>query len=476
MKNILVKNSYRHYSDKINKNENEQFKIYPDQIDKKNELDTEIRNAINTEFFDMLRQEKFGEHDQNIVEEYVKNYLKTKRYFFVDKKDEEAFIYQIVNDIFGFGVIQKYILDPSIQEIFVEGRKGIFYEQNGARYKSPLTFKSETAIRSVISKILAPINRKADESTPIVDARLPDGSRVAITLPPVALNGPTINIRKFKEDKFILEDYVKLGSMTEQMKEFLQLNVQAGLNILIAGGTGSGKTTLLNALCNEIPYSNDNDGKGMERIITIEDSAELKIPQPFVASWETKSKNAEGYGEVDSSSLLKHALRNAPDRIILGEMRDKVAFDVLQAVNTGHDGTMSTIHCENAKGAISRFADLVASSGILTPIEAAKQFGDSFHLIVFTEKYFDKDDNRFYRKVTQITYVAGSGASGASKLNLNIKEHDKIDPNKVFLQDLYVFNKIRKKFICKGFFPRELENKLLEKGLHYPESLFKAVK
>lgn len=474
MKKIVDKNSYRKFTTTTSVTEAEQLKIYPDQKEKKDALDSEVRNAINEEFFNMLRKDKFEKNDQKDVTEFVKNYLKQKKYFFVDKNDQKEFISQIVNDIFGFGVIQQYILDPEISEIFVEGHKGIFYEKNGARYKSELEFKNENSIRSVISKILAPINRKADESTPIVDGRLPDGSRVAITLPPVALNGPTINIRKFKEDKFTLDDYVRLNCMSPQMREFLSLSVQGGLNILIAGGTGSGKTTLLNALANEIPFSNE-DAKGIERIITIEDSAELKIPQPFVASWETKSKNAEGSGEVDSSALLKHALRNAPDRIILGEMRDKVAYDVLQAVNTGHDGTMSTIHCEDSKGAVSRFADLSASAGILSPVESKKQFCESFHLIVFVEKFFDKDDNKYYRKVTQVTYVAGSGFQGASKIGLSL-DFSKVDPNKPFLQDLYKYDKIKKKFVCSGFYPRELENKLREKGLTFPPELFKEVK
>ena len=167
--------------------------------------------------------------------------------------------------------------------------------------------------------------------------------------------------------------------------------------------------------------------------------------QPFVSSWETKAKNSEGYGEVDASALVKHALRNAPDRIILGEMRDKVAYDVLQAVNTGHDGTMSTIHCEDSNGAVTRFSDLAASSGIVTASDAKRSFGDSFNLIVFVEKFYDDHLKKHLRKITQITYVAGTGYQGASKLKLNIKP-DEADKDKVYLQDLYKYDKIKRKF------------------------------
>ena len=470
MKNLAQQNNYRKGIDSAGSEEREQKKIFPEDYEKKDTLDKEIRDKINDEFYALLKKETFDTSDQKTILEYVQNYIRVNKYFFVDNKDQTEFVNNIVNDIFGFGILQQFLADPEVQEIFVEGSKGIFYEKNGERINSNLRFKNENAIRSVISKILAPINRKADESNPNVDARLPDGSRVAITLPPLALNGPTINIRKFKKDKFTLDQYVEFESCSPQMKEFLKWSVKAGLNILIAGGTGSGKTTLLNALSNEIPTD-----RGLEHIITIEDSAELIMYQPFVSSWETKAKNSEGYGEVDASALVKHALRNAPDRIILGEMRDKVAYDVLQAVNTGHDGTMSTIHCEDSNGAVTRFSDLAASSGIVTASDAKRSFGDSFNLIVFVEKFYDDHLKKHLRKITQITYVAGTGYQGASKLKLNIKP-DEADKDKVYLQDLYKYDKIKRKFTCKGFIPVELQNKLKEKGYEYPPQIFEVVR
>lgn len=444
-------------------------KIFKDDEEKKANLDRDIRLAINRDFSAMLKKSKFTEEDQKTIYQYTTDYITKNEYFFVDKNDEDAFITGIVNDIFGFGVIEQLIEDPNVQEIWVEGRKGIFYEQNGRITSSDLKFRGEPNIFSLANKILAPINRKADETNPTVDARLPDGSRVAITLPPVALNGPTIDIRKFKKDKFTLDDYVKIGSASPQMKEFLTWSVRAGLNIIIAGGTGSGKTTLLNALSNEIPTD-----RGLEHIITIEDSAELQLYQRFVTSWETKPANSEGQGAVDSSQLLKHALRNAPTRIILGEMRDKVAYDVLQAVNTGHDGTMSTIHCEDSAAAITRFADLAASSGIIDIKEAKRSIGDSFNLVVFVERFWDERDQSYYRKITQITYICGNGRQGASRAGL--KNPEKADPDKVYLQDLYGYDKIDHAFFCKGFTPTELVNKLKSKKYEYPKDTFKATK
>jgi pilus assembly protein CpaF len=466
LKDYKKQNNYRRFKKENAPGSNNGKKIFKDDDKKKADLDKDIRSAINKDFSAMLKKDKFEDNDQKAIYQYVKNFIQSNGYFFTDKSDEEIFITSIVNDIFGFGTIQQLIVDPKVQEIWVEGRRGIFYEQEGKIIQSELKFRGEMPIFSLANKILAPINRKADETNPTVDARLPDGSRVAITLPPVALNGPTINIRKFKKDKFTLDDYVRIGSASPEMKEFLTWSVRAGLNIIIAGGTGSGKTTLLNALSNEIPAD-----RGLEHIITIEDSAELQLYQTFVTSWETKAANSEGQGAVDSSQLLKHALRNAPTRIILGEMRDKVAYDVLQAVNTGHDGTMSTIHCENSAAAIRRFADLAASSGIISTEEATRSIGDSFDLVVFVEKFWDERDKKTYRKITQITYIAGTGTQGASRIKL--KNLDKADPNKVYLQDLFDYDKRNHTFVCSGFFPTELDNKLKAKKYQYPDGLFK---
>lgn len=455
----------------LNKNNMENI-IYKDDVQKKKELDKEIRTGINKEFFELLKKDvqSFTDDDKQSIINFINNYIKIKRIFFDDRDDEEHFVSVIVNDIFGLGVIQNLVNNPQIEEIWVEGTTPIKYKIKGETVESKLSFKSDSAVVSLINKILAPINRQANESNPTVDARLQDGSRVCIVLPPIALNGPSINIRKFKKDKFILDDYVRLNSCSSTMAEFLKNSVKAGLNILVAGGTGSGKTTLLNALSNEIPSD-----RGIEHIITIEDSAELNFYNTFVSSWETKNKNTEGYGEVDSSQLVKQSLRYAPDRIILGEMRDKVAYDVLQAVNTGHDGTMSTIHCESSAGAVTRFAELASTSGYITTEEAKRDLANSFDLIVYVERFYDDVAKETYRKITQITYVAGSGEQGATKIGKKISKDEKIDPSKVWLQDLYKYDKLKRKFVCTGFVPTELVKKLEEKNYAYPQGIFNKV-
>ncbi len=446
--------------------ENLRQRIGPNDHEKKRELDKEIREEIQRVHFELLKQSSFTKNDERKINEFIDDYIKKKRYFFMDPEDRKTFINDIINDIFGLGIVEALQTDPTVTEIWVVGKKRVWYERNGKRYLSNLQFKDEQSIRNLISKILAPINRSVDEMNPIVDARLKDGSRVAITIPPVALNGPEINIRKFKESKFTLDNYVNIGSCSRAMQKFLSTSVKAGLNILICGGTGSGKTTLLNALSNEIDATNGN-----ERIITIEDSAELKIYQDFVSGWETKNKNSEGVGGVNPSQLVKHALRNSPDRIILGEIRDAVAFDVLQASNTGHDGTMSTIHANDCKGAVKRFGDLVSGEGTLTSRDAQMSFCETFDLIVSVQKIVANDPNEpAIRAITQITYIAGFGAIGMEKCG--IKTKDKKIEERAYLQDLFSYDIKTGKFSSSGFVPSELINKAEKKNFPYDMSIF----
>ena len=370
----------------------------------------------------------------------------------------------IVNDIFGLGVLEGYINNPDIQEIWVSGPKKIYIDRLGKRERSSLKFKNNKVIVSMINKILAPINRKADESTPIVDARLDDGSRVAITMPPIALNGPEIVIRKFKKYKFTLDNYIEVGSANRKMADFLANSVRWGANILVVGGTSSGKTTLLNALTNEVPCD-----VGEEHVITIEDSAELIVYTQFLQSWETKNSNAEGKGEVDSSSLVKHALRNSPDRIILGEIRDKVAYDVLQAAITGHKGTMSTIHADNAAKAVDRFCTLAGSAGIITADDARMLFADAFDLIVVLERLKNPETGKYCRIITQICHVVGVGKVAAEKLKVNLVDN----PAHVYLKDIYKFDKNQFTFKTTGYLPKDLVEKANIENRPYELSLFK---
>lgn len=447
-------------------------RIGPEDHDRKLTLDSEIRGEINREHFNLLKKQTFDATDQIIISTFIHNYIKKNQYFFTDPNDLEQFVSGIVLDIFGLGVIESLRNDPTVTEIWIEGPEKVWYEQNGKRKLYPLAFRDETSVRNLINKILAPINRKADESSPLVQGRLLDGSRVSVTLPPVSLNGPCLNIRKFKKEMFTLEDYVSIGSCTEEMRQFLSLAVKARFNILISGGTSAGKTTCLNALSYEIPQTREGELNN-EHIITIEDAAELQIYQPFVSRWETRNKNSEGFGEVTPSDLVKQSLRNAPDRIILGEIRDAVAYEVLQAANTGHDGTMTTIHANDSKGAVKRFGDLASEMNILGSKEAQESFAETFDLIISVQRVVHPD-RPASRKITQITYVAGIGEVGASKVGIDVKNSArKIKLDQIYLQDIYKYDKINGKFVTTGFIPTELVNKAKERGVILPPSLFK---
>ena len=443
---------------KFEQTEEEKKKIYPIDTDKKDALEELLKIEINREFHFMLQKDRFEDGDSEKVRQFIKDYIKNNKYFFQIVEDYKMFVDMIVNDIFGLGVLEGYINNPEIQEIWVLGPKKIYIDRLGTREESPLKFKNDKVIISMINKILAPINRKADESTPLVDARLVDGSRVAITMPPVALNGPEIVIRKFKKDKFTLDDYIKFGSASAQMAEFLRQSVIWGANILVVGGTSSGKTTLLNALAIEVPQD-----RGQEHIITIEDSAELIIFSPFLQSWETKNANTEGKGAINSARLVKHSLRNSPDRIYVGEIRDAVAYDVLQAAITGHKGTMATIHADNAAKAVERFSTLAGSAGIITAEDAKSLFADAFDLIVVLERLKDPNSNKTRRMITQVCHIVGCGNVAAEKLGVKSVN----DPNHVYLKDVYTLNKKTFKFKTTGYIPKELIEKAALENREY---------
>jgi len=242
---------------------------------------------------------------------------------------------EVTDELFGFGPIQTLLNDPDISEVMVNGPKKVYIEKNGKLIKTSVKFEDNDHVRRIIERIIAPLGRRVDEDSPTVDARLPDGSRVNAIILPVAIDGPSITIRKFSEDKLTVANLIDFGSLTEKMAEFLRACVAARLNIIISGGTGSGKTTLLNVLSGFIPEK--------ERIVTLEDAAELQLQQDHVVRLETKTPNADGRGEVTIRTLVKNSLRMRPDRIIVGEVRGGEALDMLQAMNTGHDGSLTTV-------------------------------------------------------------------------------------------------------------------------------------
>ncbi|MBK7319339.1 MAG: CpaF family protein [Anaerolineales bacterium] len=302
---------------------------------------------------------------------------------------------QVLNDVLGYGPIQSLLDDEEVTEIMVNGPKKVFIEKKGQLTKAAVTFDDDDHVLRIIDRIILPLGRRVDADSPTVDARMPDGSRVNAVVRPVAIDGPSITIRKFRKDKLKPEDLINFGSLTRQMADFLQACVRARFNIIISGGTGSGKTTLLNVLSGYIPEN--------ERIITIEDAAELQLQQDHVMRMETKVANADGLHAVTIRELVKNSLRMRPDRIVVGEVRGGEALDMLQAMNTGHDGSLTTVHANTPRDAMSRIETLVLMAGMDLPLKVVRQqVSSAVDLIVQQTRLKDGQ-----RKVTAVTEVAG---------------------------------------------------------------------
>ena len=302
---------------------------------------------------------------------------------------------EIVDEFTGFGPIQPLLDDPDVSEVMVNGPNKVFIEKGGRLTKSGVTFDDDDHVMRIIDRIILPLGRRVDADSPTVDARLPDGSRVNAVIRPVSIDGPCITIRKFKKDKLKVEDLIKFGSLTQNMGEFLRACVHAHLNIVVSGGTGSGKTTLLNVLSSFIPEH--------DRIVTIEDAAELQLQQDHVLRLETKVANIDGKGAVTIRDLVKNSLRMRPDRIVVGECRGGETLDMLQAMNTGHDGSLTTLHANSPRDSISRMETMVLMAGMDLPLKVVRQqISSAIDLIVQQTRLKDGS-----RKVTAITEVAG---------------------------------------------------------------------
>ena len=303
--------------------------------------------------------------------------------------------HEILDELTGFGPIQPLLEDPDVSEVMVNGPKKVYVEKGGMLMKSPITFDDDDHVLRIIDRIILPLGRRVDPDNPTVDARLPDGSRVNAVIRPVAIDGPSITIRKFKKDKLSIQQLIDYGSLTPNMAEFIRACVIARLNTVISGGTGSGKTTLLNVLSSYIPEN--------ERIITIEDAAELQLQQDHVMRMETKVANVDGTGSVTIRDLVRNSLRMRPDRIVVGEVRGGEALDMLQAMNTGHDGSLTTVHANSPRDALSRLETLVLMAGMDLPLKVVRQqISSAVDLIIQQTRLKDGS-----RKVTAITEVVG---------------------------------------------------------------------
>ena len=361
----------------------------------------------------------------------------------------QRLVSEVMDEVVGYGPIQPLLDDPSITEVMVNGPRRIYVERAGKLTLTDRAFKDDDHVLRIIDRIVAPIGRRVDESMPMVDARLPDGSRVNVIIPPLAVRGPTVTIRKFSKKPYTGEDLVGFGTMTHEMMEFLKGCVAAKLNILVSGGTGSGKTTTLNVLSSFIPHD--------ERIVTIEDAAELQLQQDHIVTLESRPPNIEGKGEIGIRQLVRNALRMRPDRIVVGEVRGGEALDMLQAMNTGHEGSLTTAHTNNPRDAIARLETMVLMAGTDLPIKAIReQIASAIDLIVHQSRLRDGT-----RRVTYVTEIQG------------------MEGDTIVLQDLFRFEqkgisqdgKVIGEHVGTGLRPKFI-NRLLEQGVQLPTEIF----
>jgi pilus assembly protein CpaF len=328
----------------------------------------------------------------------------------LSRNEREQLFQQIEADILGLGPLEALLHDPEITEIMVNGPDQVYIERQGKLHKIEATFEGETQVRHIIDRILTPIGRRVDESSPMVDGRLPDGSRVNVIIPPLSLVGPVLTIRKFRPEPFSAQDLVSVGTITREMAEFLKACVIARVDMVVSGGTGSGKTTTLNVLSSFLPDD--------ERIVTIEDAAELQLQQEHVVTLEARPPNVEGKGEIKIRDLVINALRMRPDRIVVGEVRGGEALDMLQAMNTGHDGSLTTLHANSPRDALRRLETMVLMSGMDLPVRAIReQIASAVDLIVHQARLRDGS-----RRVTSMTEVQG------------------MESNTILMQDIFVFD------------------------------------
>ncbi len=412
------------------------------------ELKVNLHKLLVAELGDMLRAGNDQALDAHRVESVAWELLE-KQPVTIPRLEKQRIVAELVQEALGFGPITPFLEDEEITEIMVNGPYQVYVERRGKLELTEVTFRDDAHVMHIIEKIVAPLGRRIDESMPMVDARLPDGSRVNAIIPPLALNGPTITIRKFFRDPLTIDDLIRFGSLTPEIAKFLEACVRGRLNTVVSGGTGSGKTTLLNILSSFIPPD--------ERIITIEDAAELQLRQEHVIRLESRPPNIEGKGAITIRDLVRNALRMRPDRIVVGEVRGGEALDMLQAMNTGHDGSLTTGHANTPRDMLARIETMVLMAGMELPVKAIReQIASAIDLIVHTGRFKDGS-----RKVTHITEVQG------------------MEGDVIVLQDIFIFQqtgvneqgKVLGRFVSSGIRPKFID-RLEAAGIHLDPRLF----
>lgn len=412
---------------------------YPD-------LKVRVQNKLLAELdqsFDVSRKDEIRRHIEELF-----NSILAEESMVLSRAERQRLFDAIVSDILGFGPLEILLADETITEVMVNGPKNIFVERKGQLTRANVTFDSDEHVMRIIDRIVAPLGRRVDESSPLVDARLPDGSRVNVVIRPIALCGPTITIRKFSKDPLGVQDLIRFGSMTSEIAEFLRACVIARLNAVVSGGTGSGKTTLLNVLSSFIP----ND----ERIITVENAAELQLQQEHVVTLESRPANIEGKGEITIQNLVVNCLRMRPERIIVGECRSGEALDMLQAMNTGHDGSLTTLHANTPRDSVSRLEVMCLMAGMDLPVRAIReQIASAVDVIVQQQRLRDGS-----RKIIFITEI--QGMEGEMITMSDIFE---------FEQTGFEAGKIVGRIRPTGIRPK-FNDRLEDAGIHLPPSVY----
>jgi pilus assembly protein CpaF len=398
---------------------------------------------------DLAQLETLDEAERRVQVERIARRMLVESDIRLTRGDEERLITELLHDTFDLGPITPLLLDDEISDILVNTARQVYIERMGKLELTPVTFRDEAQLRLVIDRIISRVGRRIDESSPLVDARLPDGSRVNAIIPPTAIDGPILSIRRFRRRALSVDDLLGLGTLTSEIAQFLTAAIAARLNMLITGGTGSGKTTLLNILSRYI--SND------ERIVTIEDSAELQLQQPHVVRLETRPPNIEGKGQITQRDLVRNSLRMRPDRILVGEVRGDEVIDMLQAMNTGHDGSITTLHANSCRDALHRLENLVLMAGLQLPDRAIReQVASALELIIHVSRISDGT-----RKILSIQEVMG------------------MEGSIVTMQEIFRFTStgvdadgtVKGYFEATGIVPRTLERMRLA-GMDLPTELF----
>jgi pilus assembly protein CpaF len=367
----------------------------------------------------------------------------------LSRQEREQLVVEVQHETFGLGPIEPLMQDPTVSDILVNGPHEVYVERRGKLQKTAAIFRDDAHLMQVIERIVSAVGRRVDESSPMVDARLKDGSRVNAIIPPLALDGPVLSIRRFAVDPFKMADLLQFGALTEQLAEVLRGAVQARLNVLVSGGTGAGKTTMLNILSNYIPAT--------ERIVTIEDSAELQLQQDHVVRLETRPPNIEGVGAVAARDLVRNALRMRPDRIVVGEVRGGEVLDMLQAMNTGHDGSMSTVHANSTRDALSRVETMVLMSGLPLPMRAMRDYiASALDLVIQLARLSDGT-----RKLVKVTEIVGMEEDVVTTQDIFVFEQQGVD------QD----GRVRGYHRATGVRP-QFSERLERAGVHLPQDLF----